>query len=91
MVTFSHPRLDNTKQLKVRTTSDKDGHRLVLDFPDGQRRVHRFGNDSEIYRGTARVQAELISSGWRAMPHVRYPHWRSRFVRSLQFPHTSAR
>ena len=90
MVAFSHPRLDSTKHLKVRTTSDKDGHRLILDFPDGQRRVHRFGNDSEIYRDTVRVQADLISSGWRAIPDVRYPHWSSRFVRSRQFPHTSA-
>ena len=90
MVTFSHPRLDSTKYLKVRTTSDKDGHRLILDFPDGQQRVHRFVNDSEIYRDTVRVQAELISSGWRAIPDMRHPHSPSRFMRSHQFPQTSA-
>ncbi len=65
VVLFTHPTLGSDDHLSVSAGYEPDGYRLVVDFPDGRQLVHRFFSRPDLYRGTARLQSELLDDGWQ--------------------------
>ncbi len=85
MVFFTHSTLSASERLSVSSDYDPDGYRLVVDFPDGRQLIHRFFTQPELYRGTAKLQADLIGDGWRVVPGSD-PKPHSRVTRGRHFP-----
>ena len=90
MVSFSHPSLDRGQSLQVHAFRDTEGYQLVLEFPGDRPRVYRFVDDSDLYAGTVRVQAELMSNGWQPRNAPRRPRDRNHASRARQFPRSIA-
>ena len=65
MVLFTHPSLDAQDRLSVSAGYEPDGYRLVVHFPDGRRLIHRYFSQPDLYRGSAKLQSELLEDGWR--------------------------
>ena len=89
MVHFTHPTLDSSDRLAVSAGFEPDGYRLVVDFPDGRQLIHRFFSQPELYRGTVKLQANLLGDGWQpASAPVPRPGT-SHATRSRHFPRST--
>ena len=75
MVRFINRRLPEPRRLTVRRLRARGGHRLVVAYPDGLRRLHAFADDAALVAGTAALQAVLAAEGWEPL-HRPAPRWR---------------
>ena len=75
MVRFINRRLQEPRRLTVRRLRARSGHRLVVAYPDGLRRLHAFADDAALVAGTAALQAALAAEGWEPL-HRPAPRWR---------------
>ena len=65
MVAFTRRRGGRREHLVVWTAArDPAMTRLVVVYPDGQRRLHCFAGDDALRAGAGVVQAELTAAGW---------------------------
>ena len=75
MVQFVNRRTKARRRLTVRRLRSRDGFRLLVNYPDGLRRLHTFPDDAALRAGTAALQAELAGKGWEPL-HRPAPRWR---------------
>lgn len=75
MVRFVNRGKQENRRLTVRRLPSGDGHRLVVAYPDGLRRLHTFPNDAALVAGTTALQAKLAAEGWEPL-HRPTPRWR---------------
>ncbi|MCE2540461.1 MAG: hypothetical protein J4G16_08730 [Acidobacteria bacterium] len=75
MVRFINRRLREPRRLTVRRIRARSGHRLVVAYPDGLRRLHAFADDAALVSGTAALQAALAAEGWEPLQRPA-PRWR---------------
>ena len=75
MVRFVNHRLTEPRRLTVRRVRSRDGHRLVVAYPGGLRRLHAFADEASLIAGTAALQATLAAEGWEPLSRPA-PRWR---------------
>lgn len=75
MVRFVNHRLPEPRRLTVRRVHSRNGHRLVVAYPDGLRKLHAFADEASLIAGTAALQAALTAEGWEPLDRPA-PRWR---------------
>ena len=87
MVHFVRHQADDLQRLTVRAMEARQGHRVIVTYPNGRKVVHNFPDDATRNRGTSALQIALTRSGWQ--PIKRPPRqWLGHSSRSHQFPKT---
>ena len=85
MVNFQNPNRPDHEAVSVWCDADASGFRLHQRHPDGDVHTDRCPDRAALYAATARLQADLLASGWRPLARVGAFGNRSRSRRSGQF------